>query len=61
MTPTRFAMPVHGAGVRVVHALRWFDGRPACGAPKQNVVPTEKPITCRACKRTRTVRKEKRA
>ena len=21
----------HGAGVRVVHILRWFDGRPACG------------------------------
>ena len=41
-----------GAGRAAVHVLRWFDRRPACGAPAKNVVPTRKPVTCRACKRT---------
>lgn len=45
-----------GAGVRVVHVLRWFDGRPACGAPAKNIVPTRAPVTCRACKRTRAAK-----
>jgi len=44
----------HGAGGRVVHILRWFDGRPACGALVENVVRAdERRVTCAACKRTR--------
>jgi hypothetical protein len=42
-----------GAGRSVVHALRWFDRRPACGAPVKNIVPTTQNVTCARCKRTR--------
>jgi hypothetical protein len=45
-------IPRRGAGVRVVHLLRWFDDAPACGAPKRNVVPTKKPVSCVLCLRT---------
>jgi len=42
----------HGAGVTRIHLLRWFDGRPACGAA--NVVRADaRRVTCAACKRTR--------
>jgi hypothetical protein len=43
----------HGAGVRVVHLLRRFDRKPACGAAAKSIVPTRRPVTCAARKRTR--------